>query len=113
MRITYNNKKVEKYFTDYNEMKKIIPDTWVRIIKKHVDRLRAAETFGDFLLLNLGHPEPLKGKNNTGKYSLHVTANVRLVIKPDSTSKTIKICQIVKMEGVVDYHGTKETWYIR
>ena len=99
LKISYANKKVEKYFEDYEEMKKKIKPEWVRLIKKHMDRLRAADTFGDFLKLGLGHPELLTG-NNAGKYSLHVTGD------------TVMICEEVVMEGVVDYHGGKTTRYI-
>lgn len=111
MRITYANKKVERYFEDYEKMKKTIPAEWVRVIKKHINRLIAAETFGDFLKLNLGHPEELRGKD-AGKYSIRVNANVRLIIKPDDNGKSVMICEEVKVEGVVDYHGGKKTWYI-
>ena len=79
--------------------------------KKHVEHLKAADTFGDFLTLNLGHPEPLKGKNS-GKYSVRITGNVRLIIKPADNGNAVMICEVVEMEGVVDYHGGKETWYI-
>lgn len=111
MQITYANKKVERFFEDYGEMKKSIPADWVRTIKKHMDRLRAAETFGDFLKLNLGHPEPLKGENS-GKYSVRITGNVRLIMRPNETGDAVMICEEVEMEGVVDYHGGKEKWYI-
>lgn len=111
MRITYANKKVERYFEDYREMKKKIPVEWVRTVKKHIDRLRAADTFGDFLKLNLGHPEPLKGKD-AGKYSLRITGNVRLIIKPSDDGRAVIVCKEIEMEGVVDYHGGKESWYI-
>ena len=111
MRISYTNKRVEKYFSDYNEMKKKIPAEWVRTIKKHIDRLKAADNFGVFLSLGLGHPEPLKGKDQ-GKYSIRVTGNVRLIIKLESDGKTVVFCEEIVMEGVVDYHGDKETWYI-
>ena len=111
MRITYSSKRVEKYFSDYGEMKKIIPVEWVRTVKKQVDRLKAADTFGDFLKLNLGHPEPLKG-SDSGKYSLRVTGNVRLIIKPNDKGDAVMICEEIEMEGVVDYHGGKESWYI-
>ncbi len=111
MRITYANKKIERFFEDYREMKKSIPADWVRTIKKHTDRLRAAETFGDFLKLNLGHPEPLKGKDS-GKYSVRITENDRLIMQPDETGDAVMICEEVEMEGVVDYHGGKEKWYI-
>lgn len=111
MRIVYENKKVERYFDDYAEMKKKVPDDWVRTIKKHIDRLKAADTFGDFLKLNLGHPEPLQGKDE-GKYSVRITGNVRLILKPYDNGKAVMICEEVVMEGVVDYHGGKESWYI-
>ena len=111
MRIIYANKRVEKYFSDYREMKKKIPIEWVRTIKKHIDRLRASENFGVFLELNLGHPEPLHGKDG-GKYSVRVTGNVRLIIEPSSDGRAVTICEEVSIEGVVDYHGGKESWYI-
>ena len=111
MQITYASRKVEKYFEDYREMKKHLPAEWVRTIKKHVDRLKSADTFGDFLKLNLGHPEPLKGKN-LGKYSLRISGNVRLIVQPNATGDAVMICKEVEMKGVVDYHGDKESWYI-
>ena len=111
MRITYANKKVEQYFEDYELMKKKIPAEWVRTIKKRMEHLKAADTFGDYLKLNLGHPEPLKGKD-AGKYSVRITGNVRLIIKPDIKNDAVMICEVIKVEGVVDYHGAKESWYI-
>lgn len=61
MKITYANSKVEKYFSDYSKMQRKLPSDWVRTIKKHMDRLSAAECFGDFLTLGLGKPEQLTG----------------------------------------------------
>lgn len=110
MKITYSNKKVEKCFENYNEMKKHIPFEWTRAVKKHIDRLQAAETFGDFLQLNLGHPERLKNQNEI-QYSIRVNGNVRLIIKLDKNC-TISQCKEIEIEGVVDYHGKSETWYI-
>lgn len=112
MRILYANKRVEKFFSDYGEMKKAIPLEWVRTVKKHIDRLKAADTFGDFLKLNLGHPEPLHG-NLEGSYSVRITGNVRLIMRPSADGKAVTICEEITMEGVVDYHGGKESWYIR
>ena len=40
MIIKYANKRIEKYFSDYSEMKKKIPAEWVRNIKKHIDRMK-------------------------------------------------------------------------
>lgn len=111
MQITYASKKVQRYFENFEEMKKKIPQEWVRTVKKHLDRLRAAAVFGDFLKLNLGHPEQLKGKN-AGKYSLHITGNVRLIIEPSEKGEAVRICEVVQIKGVADYHGDKENWYI-
>ena len=46
------------------------------------------------------------------RYSLHVSANARLIIELDATEKTIMICEEVEVEGVTDYHGAKDNWYI-
>ncbi len=111
MKITYANSKVEKYFTDYAKMQRKLPADWVRTIKKHMNRLEAAECFGDFLKLGLGKPEQLTGYERI-RYSLHVAPHVRLIIEPDATGDTITICTEIEVEGVSDYHGSKENWYI-
>lgn len=111
LKITYASTKVEKFFLDYNKMKREIPTEWVRTIKKHVDRLEAADTFGDFLALGLGKPEQLTGYKQI-RYALHVTPNVRLILEPNATMDTVMICEEIEVEGVCDYHGDKENWYI-
>lgn len=111
MKITYANKKVEKYFTDYSKMQKKLPFEWVRSIKKLMDQLKAANNFGIFLSLGIGKPEQLQGYKMI-TYSLHVTANVRLIIELNATQDTVKICEEIEVEGVNDYHGDKNNWYI-
>lgn len=111
MKITYVSKKVEKYFTDYSKMKKKLPFEWVRSIKKLMDYLKAADNFGIFLSLGLGKPERLSGYKEI-RYSLHVSANVRLIIELNATADTVKICEEIEVEGVSDYHGDKDNWYI-
>lgn len=102
---------MKKYFEDYSKMQKVLPADWVRTIKKHMDRLKAADCFGDFLRLGLGKPEQLSGYENI-RYSLHVTPNVRLIIEPNASQDTVMICNEIEVEGVSDYHGSKENWYI-
>lgn len=92
-------------------MQKVLPADWVRTIKKHMDRLKAADCFGDFLRLGLGKPEQLSGYENI-RYSLHVTPNVRLIIEPNASQDTVMVCNEIEVEGVSDYHGSKENWYI-
>lgn len=111
MKIIYANNRVEKFFTDYSKMQKKLPFEWVRSIKKLMDRLVAADNFGIFLSLGLGKPEQLSGYEQI-TYSLHVTANVRLIIELNAAEDTVKICEEIKVEGVVDYHGEKNNWYI-
>ena len=111
MRITYANPKVEKYFSDFNKLKKALPADWVRAIKKHLNYLEAADCFGDFLKLGLGKPEQLTGYKQI-RYSLRVSANARLIIEPNATQDTIMICDEIEIEGVSDDHGDKENWYI-
>ena len=76
-----------------------------------MDRLAAAECFGDFLKLGLGKPEQLTGYQNI-RYSLHISPNVRLILELNAEQDTVMICNEIEVEGVSDYHGSKENWYI-
>ena len=111
MKITFANSRVEKFFTDYGKMKKALPAAWVRTIKMHMDWLESAECFGDYLSLGLGRPEQLSGYRNI-RYSVRISANARLILEPDTTQETIMVCTEIEVEGVSDYHGDKEDWYI-
>ncbi len=111
MKVTYANKRVEKYFTDYARLKQRLPFEWVRSIKKLMDYFIAADNFGVFLSLGLGKPERLSGYKAI-TYSLHISANVRLIIELNATEETVRLCEEVEVEGVNDYHGGKENWYI-
>ena len=73
--------------------------------------LHKVSHFGDFLKLGLGRPEQLTGYERI-RYSLRVSANERLIIEPNATQDTIMICEEIEIEGVSDYHGDKENWYI-
>ena len=35
-----------------------------------------------------------------------------MIVRPSDDGKEIEICEEIVMEGVVDYHGGKQTWYI-
>ena len=92
-------------------MQKKLPFEWVRSIKKLMNQLTASDNFGIFLSIGLGKPEQLSGYNQI-TYSLHVTANVRLIIELSATEDTVSICEVIEVEGVSDYHGNKNNWYI-
>lgn len=112
MKITYANSRVEKYFSNYTLMQKKLPFDWVRSIKKMINNLEAADKFDDFLKLGLGKPEQLKGGGEQIRYSVHISANARLIFELNATCDTILICSEIEIEGVCDYHGSKENWYL-
>jgi proteic killer suppression protein len=112
LKITYANPKLERYFSDYKLMQRKIPPEWVRSLKKTMNRLEAADKFGDFLTLGLGKPEQLKGGGEQIRYSVHINVNARLIFELNATCDTILICSEIEVEGVCDYHGSKENWYL-
>ena len=61
--------------------------------------------------MGLGKPEQLTGYKQI-RYSLRISANARLIIEPNATQDMIMICDEIEIEGVSDYHGGKENWYI-
>ncbi len=111
MKISYASSKVEKYFNDFGKMKKILPFEWVKTIKKHINNIEASDNFSIFLSLGLGRPEQLSGYQRP-TYSLKVSANARMIIEVLADQSEIMICDEIKVEGVCDYHGDKENWYI-
>lgn len=111
MNITYANNRIEKIFTDYRKLQKELPSEWVASLKRCMDRLEAADNFGIFLSLGLGRPEQLKGYSSI-RYSIHISANARLIVEPNATQDTLMICSEIEIEGVCDYHGNKENWFI-
>ena len=112
LEITYANRKLEKLFSDYDAMSRKIPAEWVRNIKKCIDRLRASDNFGIFMKVRLQHHEALSG-NDKGKYSVHVSKNARLIMKPSLNGEEVELSTDIEIQGVKDYHGGKDNWYIK
>ena len=50
--------------------------------------------------------------DNAKRRLLYVAANVWLILEPNATQDTVMICTEIEVEGVSDYHGSKENWYI-
>ena len=72
----------------------------------------------DFNLMHIEkvEMESLEG-DRKGSYSLTVSANYRLIIKPkakDQSTESLKRCDTFVIEGMIDYHGkgTKYNWII-
>ena len=110
MFIVYADKRLERCFSDYRELKKRLPLPWIKTIMKDLKWLEVSASFGDFLDLGVCQPEALKGELQ-GYWSLHVSANARLILLPEG-SEDILCCNTVRIEGVVDYHGKSRSWYL-
>ncbi len=114
MKLQYKSQAVEKYFSDFELMKKKIGKDPARGTKKRCDHLRAASNFSVYLTTGLGKPHLLVG-NLKGCYAVSISSNVRLIIKPDTDSldpKSMANCDSVTIKGVVDYHGQKHEWLV-
>ncbi|MGB3932296.1 MAG: hypothetical protein WBL73_01125 [bacterium] len=114
MKLKYEKPAVEKYFSNFDLMRRTIGKNLARSIKKRCNQLEAAPNFYVYLSTRLGNPHPLYG-NFKGCYGVSITGNIRLIVKPDVGGvdpATLMKCDSVIIKGVVDYHGKKQEWLI-
>ncbi len=114
MKLKYENRLLEKYFSDFELMKRKIGKRLTRNTKKRYDQLRAAPNFSIYLSTGLGKPHPLAG-NLKGYYGINISSNLRLIVRPDVESldpASLRECDLVIIKGVLDYHGQKHEWLI-
>ncbi|WP_286680736.1 hypothetical protein [Tepidanaerobacter sp. EBM-49] len=114
MKFKYKSRTVEKYFSNFELMKKKIGIDLTRSIKKRCDQLKAAVNFDIYLSTGLGKPHSLSG-NLQGYYGITISGNIRLIVKPDAEnldSASLKNCDLIVIGGVMDYHGQKQEWLI-
>jgi hypothetical protein len=114
LKIIYKNNVVEKYFENFNFMKKEKGLELTRTIKKRYEQLKASENFSIYLSTGLGKPHPLY-ENLKGRYGISITGNIRLIVKPvveNLNTDSLKNCKTIIIEGVMDYHGRKNEWII-
>lgn len=121
MKVLYKNDYVKELFDDLNnmttskkKMQNIISMDLLRTIKKRYSQLIASPNFNFIVEKHIGKCESLSG-DMKGKYSIVLSANYRLIICPNSESldpKKLKECDEFFIEGVVDYHGSKQKWII-
>ena len=96
-------------------IKKIGP-ALTKDVKKRYNQIVAFSYFSSLQQSGIGKLESLKG-DFKGSYSLRLSANFRLIIKPkakDLSSESLKNCDTIIIEGVIDYHGNgkKFSWII-
>ena len=110
------NQKVGKYFDDpnYKELQKKIGFDFTRTTKKRINQIKSSSCFYNYLETRLGKPERLS-ETDSDKYSIRISDNYRLVVRPLTEGydkESLLKCDSVVIEGVVDYHGGKKSWYI-
>ena len=97
-------------------MRKKIGAELTRAVKKRYNQIVAFPSFSALQQSRIGKMESLEGEQK-GSYSLRITANYRIIVKPKSktlSAESLKICDTIIIEGVVDYHGKgkKVSWII-
>lgn len=121
MEIEYADETIKELFLDLlnvsgskNLLQKRIGLPIARQAKMKLNHLMAADNFHKYLQYGIGKPHSLTG-NFEGYYGVSLSANFRLVIQPvpdDRSPQALKLCDTVKIIGIVDYHGEKNEWLI-
>ncbi|MBO4578653.1 MAG: type II toxin-antitoxin system YoeB family toxin [Clostridiales bacterium] len=121
--VEYEDLKVKELFDDLNDirysgnlMRKKAGAEITKAVKKRYNQIVAFSNFEELLNSGLGKPEAMEG-NLKGYYSLRVSANYRLIVRPitdDLSIEKLKECDTVIVKGVTDYHGknNKHNWII-
>ncbi len=119
----FEDDRVQELFEDLNDvrnsrnlMRKEIGAELTKAVKKRYNQIIAFSSFSELQRARIGKLEALEG-DRKGTYSLRLSANHRLIIKPQSedlSAESLKKCDIVIIKGVIDYHGTskKSSWII-
>lgn len=85
-----------------------------RPIKMRLDQIKAAANYFEYQDIGLGKPHLLEG-DFKGCFAVNVSSNYRLIGRlctDDLSAESLKKCDKVIIEGVVDYHGKSVRWFI-
>ena len=114
LHVEYSDNKVKELFDDLNDiqntknyMRKEIGAELTKAVKKRYNQIIAFSSFSALQLSGIGKMESLEGEYK-GSYSLRISANYRLIVRPktkDLSSESLKSCDTLFIEGVIDYHG--------
>lgn len=121
--VEFEDDRVKELFDDLNDvrksenlMKREIGAELTKSVKKRYNQIVAFSSFSTLQHSGIGKMESLEG-DRKGAYSLRISANYRLIIKPkakDLSAESLKNCDTLIIEGVIDYHGKgkKFSWLI-
>jgi len=122
LNVEYEDLKVQELFEDLNDtknsknkMKMEIGFEMTKAIKKKYNQIIAFSLFSNLVESKIGKIELLSG-DKEGYYSLHISANYRIIIAPKAQGRSaeeLKKCDTIIIKGVIDYHGKgKNNWII-
>lgn len=97
-------------------MKKKIGAELTKAVKKRYNQIIAFHSFSALQLSGIGKMEALEG-DLKGLYSLRLSANYRLIVKPlskDLSAESLKTCDTLIIKGMIDYHGERKkfSWIV-
>lgn len=102
MQVLYSDGSLERLCTDEREMKKRRSDI-AKKLPLRIKALEAAETVGDLATIDpLGDWHQLTA-DRSGTWAGKVSANHRLIIRPEGDGLTIECVTITVLE-IIDYH---------
>lgn len=102
MRVEYGDRKLEKLCTDEHEMQKKRGDIAPRL-KLRIKALEVADNVGDLVTIDpLGKWHELSA-DRPGHWAGKLSANYRLVIRPDGDGETWEALMVTVIE-ITDYH---------
>ena len=95
-------------------MQKKLGAELTRQIKYRYNQMNSFTSFFDLQSSRLGKIESLEGSFK-GCYSVRLNANFRLIFRAKTeelSAESLKLCDTLIIEGVIDYHGSKYNWII-
>lgn len=96
MELRYADNELERRCTEQRHMQRKLGAQVAKALRLRIDELRRAAEMGD-LLFFAGRWEELTG-DRLGQWSGRLTANWRLIVRPDEGTITVLVVEII------DYH---------
>ncbi len=118
MNIKYDNPQIEDLISVHDSkqsMRRKIGFEITKSVKRRFDQLRAANTFYTFQQLGIGKVHSLEGNELDGCYGISIDKSRRIIIMPDAadcSAESLKVCDVIIIKGVVEYHGRKNEWIL-
>ena len=115
MQFEYQDEKVQKILCDAKILQRKVGLEIGKKVKLRLNQLESADNFNEYLTkIAFGKPHPLEGKL-AKCFGISITANYRLIVEPlvkELNLESLKNCKVLKVKGVLDYHGGKNEWII-